>query len=75
MIGEFFGNLQRVGVGPGSYPGGEASLRGPKEGSGKMIFEQKSSLGDHRKGVMLHGPFFTTQRTTLMEYLVIVLER
>ena len=29
----------------------------------------------YRKGVMLNGPFFTTQRTTLIEYLIIVLER
>ena len=28
-----------------------------------------------RKGVMLNGPFFTAQRTTLIEYLMIVLER
>ena len=27
------------------------------------------------KGVMLVGPFFTTQRTTLIEYLIIALER
>ena len=28
-----------------------------------------------RKGVMLNGPFFTTQQTTLIEYLITVLDR
>ena len=39
------------------------------------IIQQISGAFLDRKGVMLNGPFFTTQRTTLIEYLIIVLER
>jgi len=39
------------------------------------IYSLFFSLPPPRKGVMLNGPFFTTQRTTLIEYLIIVRER
>jgi len=32
-----------------AYPGGEDSLRGPKEEFGRMIFEKESSMGDRTK--------------------------